>query len=80
VRATFLGYKGEQRTQHNKYALIKVDGIDDFHRAASYIGRKAVWHSPSGGRSVGRVVGVHGKKGILEIRLRKGLPGEAVGT
>ena len=80
MKATFLGCKGGQRTQHSKYALIKVDGIGDSCKAAPYIGRKAVWRSSSGGRSIGKVVGVHGRRGVLKVRFRKGLPGEAVGT
>lgn len=80
MRAIFLGYKGGHRTQKSKYALIRVDGVDDRSKAAAYIGRKVLWVSPSDSRLIGKVVGVHGRNGVLKVRFRKGLPGEAIGT
>lgn len=80
VRARFIGYRGGQRTQHNKYALIRVDGVDSRKEASAYIGRRAVWCSASGNQLIGRVASIHGRGGVLEVRFRKGLPGDAVGT
>ena len=80
LKGKFIGYKGGQRTQHSKYALIRLEGVDGRSETATYIGRKVVWHSTSGGRSIGKVVGVHGRGDVLKVRFRKGLPGEAVGT
>lgn len=80
MMAIFLGYKGGQRTQKSKCALIRVDSVDDRSKAAAYIGRKVVWISPSGSRLIGKVIGVHGRNGVLKVRFRKGLPGEAIGT
>jgi len=80
VRARFIGYRGGKSTQYNKYALIRVENVENKREVAVYIGRKAVWHSKSGSRLIGRVVSIHGRGGTLEVRFRKGLPGEAVGT
>jgi len=80
MKAIFLGYRGGQRTQHNKCALVRAGGVDEKGEAAAYVGRKVVWCSPSGSRLVGKVVGVHGRKGVIKVRFRKGLPGKAVGT
>lgn len=80
MKAIFLGYKGGHRTQKSKCALIRVDGVDNRSEAAAYIGRKVLWISPSGSRLIGEVVGVHGRNGVLKVRFRKGLPGEAIGT
>ncbi len=80
MKATFIGYRGGQRTQKNKCALIRVEGIDDRDAAAAYIGRRVVWVSPSGRRLIGKVVGVHGRKGVLRVRFRKGLPGDSIGA
>ena len=80
MKAIFLGYKGGHRTQKSKCALIRADGVDDRSEAAAYIGRKVVWISPSGSRLIGKVIGVHGRKGVLKVRFRKGLPGEVIGT
>jgi len=80
MRALFVNYQGGQCTQQNKYALVKVEGVDDRNKAAIYIGRKIVWNSPNDNRLIGKIVGIHGRKGTLKARFRKGLPGEALGT
>lgn len=80
IKATFLGYGGGRRTRRNKQALIKIDGIENDGDAASFIGRKVVWKSESGGRLVGKIVGIHGKRGVLRAWFRKGLPGQAIGS
>lgn len=46
MRGRFIGYRGGQRTQYNKYVLIQMNGVDDRGEAAGYIGGKVVWRSP----------------------------------
>jgi large subunit ribosomal protein L35Ae len=80
MRVIFIGYKGGRHTQHSKYALIKVDGVDDKRGTGKYIGRKVIWTSPKGSHLIGKIIGSHGRKGTLKAKFRKGLPGQAIGT
>jgi large subunit ribosomal protein L35Ae len=47
--------------------------------AARLVGRKIVWHSEKS-MIIGEIVALHGKKGLVRARFRRGVPGQAVGT
>ena len=79
VKALFLGYRGGRRTRRNKQILVKIDQVDDRDKAAKYIGRRVTWKSPGGNIITGKIVSVRGGNGVLKARLRKGLPGQAIG-
>ena len=43
------------------------------------IGRKVVWkHGKKG--IIGQITGFHGKKGMVRVKFRRGVPGQALGT
>ena len=73
-------YRLGLRSQHNKEFLIRMPNINSDREASKYIGHKAVWQSEGGKKIVGKVLGIHGKNGVLRARFRKGLPGQAIGT
>lgn len=79
AKAVFLGYRGGLRNKLNKQILIKIDQIDDKDKAAAYIGKKATWKTQRGNLIVGTIVGVLGGNGVLKVRMRNGLPGQAIG-
>ena len=79
-KAVFTGYTGGLRTQRNKQILVNIDRIDTSDKAAKYIGRKVVWRSQKGNTLIGKIIGVHGRNGVLKARFKKGLPGQAMGT
>ena len=67
------------RTQRPKECLIQFHGVESVSEAAQLIGRKVAW--PLGERNcIGKVVALHGKKGLVRARFRKGLPGNALGS
>ena len=78
-KAIFVNYWGGRHTKRNKQILIKIDQVDDNNKAAKYIGRKVTWKSPSGNTLTGKIISVRGGNGVLKARLRKGLPGQAIG-
>ncbi|MDQ1278806.1 MAG: large subunit ribosomal protein L35Ae [Thermoproteota archaeon] len=63
----------------NKQILVRIDQIDNENKAAKYIGRKVTWKTQRGNIIIGKIVSPRGGNGVLKARMRKGLPGHAVG-
>ena len=67
------------RTQRPKEYLIQFRTVKSVSEAGQLIGRKVAW--PLGERKgIGKIVALHGKKGLVKARFRKGLPGNALGS
>ena len=67
------------KTQRPKEYLIQFRSVKSFSEAGQLIGRKAAW--PLGQPNcIGKIVALHGKKGLVRARFRKGLPGNALGS
>jgi large subunit ribosomal protein L35Ae len=79
-KGVFMIYRRGKHTQRNKQVLIKMKGIDDRKAAARFIGQQVTWTSPTGNPLMGRIVGVHGRRGVVRARFKKGLPGQALGS
>ncbi len=79
-RGVSVSYRRGKHTQRNHQILIRIEGIDDRKEAAHFIGRKVTWNSPTGSILMGRIVGVHGRRGVVKARFKKGLPGHAIGV
>jgi large subunit ribosomal protein L35Ae len=63
----------------SKECLIQFAHVKSISLAGPLIGRKVVW---KGGKNklIGKIVGLHGKKGVVRAKFRKGVPGHALGT
>ena len=79
-KGVFVNYRGGRRTQNNHQILIRIEEITNRKEAARFIGKQVVWKNPKGTSLVGKVVGVHGRRGVLKARFTKSLPGQAVGA
>ena len=67
------------KTQRSKECILKFPNVKSSSEAARFIGRKVAW--PVEERKVrGKIVALHGKKGLVRVRFRKGVPGQALGT
>lgn len=75
-----MSYRRGRFTQRNKQILIKIEGINSRNEAASFIGRKIIWKSKTKKTITGKIVSIHGRNGIVRVNLKKGLPGQAVGS
>jgi len=62
-----------------KWCLIQFADADSSSKAGQLIGRKVVVKY---GKNdfIGRIMGLHGKKGVVKAKFRKGVPGQALGT
>jgi len=63
----------------SKECLIQFAHVDSVSLAGQLIGRKVVWKEGKN-RFTGKIVGLHGKKGVVRAKFRKGVPGQALGT
>lgn len=78
IRGVILNYRLGSRTQRPRECLIKFPSVNTNGDASSLVGRKVVWRT---GKSEiwGRIVGVHGRRGVVRARFRRGVPGQALG-
>jgi len=67
------------KTQKPKEYILRFPGIESVGGAAHLIGRKVGW--PIGKHEAqGKIVALHGKKGLVRAHFRKGVPGQALGS
>ena len=67
------------RTQASKECLVQFANLASGMHIGNFVGQKVLWKSGDSSIS-GRIVGLHGKNGVVRVRFKKGLPGQAIGT
>lgn len=78
TEATIMHFRQGRHHVHSKQSILKV--ADTAIDAERFIGKEAVWTSPSGKEIKGKVSALHGRKGnVRAIFTDKGLPGQALG-
>ena len=79
VNGRIVNYRIGIRTQMSKEILIQFPSADSAALAGRLVGRKVVWKSENS-KFVGKIVGLHGRNGMLRARFKNGVPGQALGT
>lgn len=79
IKGVIVNYKTGCKVQYTRHVLVKVPEITNIGLASRLLNRKAIWISPSGKQIHGKVVAVHGKRGIVRVMFKRGLPGQAIG-
>ena len=80
MRATIVSYRRGRSTQQTNQYLLAIEGVDSVAKAHAYIGKNVVWKSSAQKKIPGKIISLHGRKGILRARFSKGLPGQALTT
>jgi large subunit ribosomal protein L35Ae len=62
-----------------RWCLIQFLDTDSFTNADRLIGRKVVLKYGEN-NFIGKIMGFHGKKGLVKAKFRKGMPGQALGA
>jgi ribosomal protein L35AE/L33A len=62
-----------------KWCLIQIVGEDTVSKAGQLIGRRVVLKYGKNSFT-GRITSLHGKKGVVTAKFRKGIPGKAIGA
>jgi large subunit ribosomal protein L35Ae len=74
-----MNYRIGIGTQSSRECLIKFVGVDSAAQAGLLTGQKVVWKGANK-MLVGKILGFHGKNGVVRARFKKGVPGQATGT
>lgn len=74
-----MNYRIGIRTQMSKMCLVQFADVNSISEVGKLIGRKMVW-TDGKNRHVGMIVGLHGRKGVVKVKFRHGVPGQALGT
>ena len=79
VCGRITNYRVGLSSQQSKECLVELENVGSASLAGRLIGQKVVW---AGGkcRFIGKVVGVHGRNGMVRVRFRRPVPGHAIGT
>jgi len=63
----------------SRECLIQFAHVNSVSLAGQLIGRKVVWKEGKN-KFIGKIVGLHCKRGLIRARFRKGVPDQALGT
>jgi len=79
IQGIITNYRVGPRTQRSKECIIRFAHVTLSSEAGRLIGRKVAWNVGKK-KIVGKIVALHGGKGLVRARFRKGVPGQALGT
>jgi large subunit ribosomal protein L35Ae len=79
VYGRILNYRIGIRTQFSRECLIQFANVDSVAQAGQLIGHKVVWKGQNK-KLMGKIVDFHGKNGVVRVKFKKGVPGQALGT
>lgn len=79
IQGVIVNYRVGPRSQKSKECIIKFAHVNSVSEASRLIGRKIVWKTGDN-KILGKIVDLHGKKGLVRARFRKGVPGQALGA
>ncbi len=74
-----LGYRRGPNSQYPNQVLLKIDGVNDYREASRFIGAKIVLKDRYGNVFTGKVVKIHGRKGVVRAVFEPNIPGQAIG-
>ncbi len=73
-----LGYRRGPNEQYESHVRVKVLGINDRRLASRLIGWKVYYRDEHGNEYRGKVVGVLGNRGVVLVRFKPNIPGQAI--
>jgi ribosomal protein L35AE/L33A len=79
VHGRIVNYRTGPKAQYSRECLIEFDKIDSASSAGKLVGQKVTWASGNN-KFVGRIMGPHGRNGMVRVRFSHGVPGQAIGT
>jgi len=79
ICGTITSFRVGIRTQMPKWCLVRFGDAGSVSKSGQFIGRKVVW-TQGKKKLIGEIISLHGKKGVVTVKFRKGVPGWAIGT
>lgn len=80
AKAVFLGFRRSKNASKKREALIRVEGVRSAEKAAQLVGHRVLWRKEGFRHHRGKVLGPHGRKGILRVRFRRHPPAWSGGS
>jgi large subunit ribosomal protein L35Ae len=72
-------YRTGPKAQETKECLIEIDNINSASLAGKILGQKVVYKSGKN-KFNGKIVGAHGKNGMVRVKFARPVPGQAIGS
>ena len=79
INGRITNYRVGLSSQQSKECLIEFNTFNSASLAGKLIGQKVVWASGKK-RLTGKIVGLHGRNGMVRVRFGRSVPGQAIGT
>ena len=79
VYGTIVSYRIGIRTQMPKWCLVQIMGENTVSKAGQLVGRRMILKFGKNS-FIGRIIGLHGKKGVVKVKFHEGIPGQALGA
>jgi large subunit ribosomal protein L35Ae len=78
IYGTITNYRIGTRTQMSNECLIQFTSVVTVAKASNLIGQKVLWQGEKENHT-GKIIGFHGKNGVVRVKFDKGVPGQALG-
>ena len=79
IYGRIMNYRIGMTTQYSRECLVQFSSVDSTAQAGHLMGQKVVWKGENK-KLIGKIIGFHGKNGVVRVKFRKGVPGQALGT
>lgn len=79
VQGKIVNYRTGPKSQSSRECLIQFETFDSASLAGKLIGQKVTWASGKS-KFVGKIMGAHGKNGLVRVKFPHGVPGQAIGS
>jgi len=79
VYGRIVNYRIGIRTQASRECLVQFTDMSSAAQVGPLIGERVVWKGENKQFS-GKIVGFHGKNGVVRVRFKRGVPGRALGA
>ena len=80
INGRITNYRTGPSSQQSRECLIELNSINSASLAGKLVGQKVVWASGNKNRFIGKIVGLHGRNGMVRVKFRRPVPGQAIGT
>jgi ribosomal protein L35AE/L33A len=79
VYGRITNYRTGPKAQTSKECLIEFTGITSAGLAGKLVGQKVTWKNGTT-TMTGKIMGTHGRNGMIRAKFVHGVPGQAIGT
>lgn len=79
VFGRITNYRTGIRAQTSKECLIEFQDVTSASLAGKLVGQKVTWKNGTT-MLIGKVVGPHGRNGMVKVKFPHGVPGQAIGS